>query len=55
MKVNEVKTLINEIQNIIGFDNETLEGFEGEYVKIDIDDMRAINSLLAHIDMTLSM
>lgn len=53
MKLKEIKKLLNEVYDTIGLTNEDLEDYEGDYVPIDIDDMRYINSLLALIDMTI--
>ena len=50
---NEIKELLNEIYATLKIDNEMLEDFEGDYVRIDIDDMRYINSCLALIDMAI--
>lgn len=52
-KLETIKNLLSEIYDTLQLDNEMLEDYEGEYVKIDIDDMRYINSLLAQIDMTI--
>ena len=52
-KLETIKNLLSEIYDTLQLDNEMLEDYEGDYVKIDIEDMRYINSLLAQIDMTI--
>ena len=53
IKLKEIKKLLNEVYDTIGLTNEDLEDYEGDYVRIDVNDMRYINSLLAQIDMTI--
>lgn len=52
-KIKAIKELLNEVQNTLQLDNEMLEDCEDEYVRIDVEDMRYINSLLAQIDMLI--
>ena len=52
-KLKNIKMLLNEVYDTLKLDNEMLEDYEGEYVRIDIEDMRHINSLLAEIDMII--
>jgi hypothetical protein len=48
-----IKKLLNEIYNTLKLDNEMLEDCEEEYIRINIEDMRYINSCLAQIDFEL--
>ena len=52
-KLKAIKELLNEIYNTLQLDNEMLEDYEGDYVRVDIEKMRYINSCLAQIDMTI--
>lgn len=48
-----IKNLVNEIYDILEVDSEMLEDFEGDYIKVDVNDMKSILSLLSMIDLEL--